>query len=135
MAGDAPASRGLVVRLGVCFAAAANVMIFSLCYYAGLSRADGALYEALGRWSFALATIAVLVGGSLFFASAWQALRRGVAHLDLPIALGILLGYGGSVWAWIARGPEAAYFDTITIFVALMLLGRWLRPLPRSRSG
>ncbi len=124
---DLGSSRNLVVRLGVCSAAALNTMIFSLCFYLGLAPSDGALYEVLGRWSFALSTIAVLFGGSLFFVSAWRGLRRGMAHLDLPIAVGIALGYGGSVWAWLARGPEAAYFDTITIFVALMVLGRWLQ--------
>ncbi|MCC6409017.1 MAG: heavy metal translocating P-type ATPase metal-binding domain-containing protein [Planctomycetes bacterium] len=124
---DLGSTRGLVVRLGVCFAAALNTMIFSLCYYVGLTPQDGALYGVLGRWSFALATLAVAFGGSLFFVSAWRGLRRGVAHLDLPIAVGIALGYGGSVWAWLARGPEASYFDTITIFVALMVLGRWLQ--------
>ncbi len=125
--GDLAVSRALVVRLGVCSAAALNVMIFSLCYYAGLAQSEGALYTALGRWSFALSSVAVLAGGSLFIRSAWESLRRRIVHLDLPIALGILLGYGGSVWAWIARGPEAAYFDTITIFIALMVLGRWLQ--------
>lgn len=132
---DLGSTRGLVVRLGVCVAAALNTMIFSLCYYVGLTPADGALYGVLGRWSFALATIAVIFGGSLFFAAAWRGLRRGVAHLDLPIAVGIALGYGGSVWAWLARGPEAAYFDTMTIFIALMVLGRWLqeRVIERNR--
>ncbi|MBI5433413.1 MAG: heavy metal translocating P-type ATPase metal-binding domain-containing protein [Planctomycetes bacterium] len=132
---DLGSTRGLVVRLGVCFAAALNTMIFSLCYYVGLTPQDGELYGVLGRWSFALATLAVAFGGSLFFVSAWRGLRRGVAHLDLPIAVGIALGYGGSVWAWLARGPEASYFDTITIFVALMVLGRWLqeRVLERNR--
>ena len=125
--GDLRSSRGLVLRLGVSCAAALNVMIFSLCYYAGLAPSEGALYEVLGRWSFALATIALFAGGSLFFRSAYESLKRGIVHLDLPIALGIALGYGGSVWAWMARGPEAAYFDTITIFIALMVLGRWLQ--------
>ncbi len=134
---DLGKSRGLVVRLGVCAAAAANVMIFSLCFYAGLGRDEGALYRTLGALNFALATIAVLVGGSLFFRSAWQGLRRRVVHLDLPIALGILLGYSGSVWAWLAKGPEAAYFDTIAIFTTLMVLGRWLseRVLQRNRHA
>ncbi|MBK7644977.1 MAG: heavy metal translocating P-type ATPase metal-binding domain-containing protein [Planctomycetes bacterium] len=133
--GDLGVSRALVVRMGISFAAALNVMIFSLCYYAGLAPNEGALYTVLGRWSFALATIAVLAGGSLFFRSAWESLRRGLAHLDVPIALGIALGYGGSVWAWMAHGPESAYFDTITIFIALMVLGRWLqeRVLQRNR--
>ncbi len=133
--GDLGASRALVVRLGISCAAALNVMIFSLCYYAGLAPGEGALYTVLGRWSFALATIALLAGGSLFLRSAYESLRRRIVHLDLPIALGIALGYGGSVWAWLARGPEAAYFDTITIFIALMVLGRWLqeRVLQRNR--
>ena len=130
-------SRQLVVRLGVCTAAALNVMIFSLCFYAGLASSEGALYTILGRWSFALASVAVIVGGSLFVSSAARSLRRGIVHLDLPIALGILLGYGGSVWAHFAHGPQAAYFDTITIFIALMLFGRWLqeRVLARNRQS
>ncbi|MBK7878311.1 MAG: heavy metal translocating P-type ATPase metal-binding domain-containing protein [Planctomycetes bacterium] len=134
--GELAVSRDLVVRLGVCMAAAANVMIFSLCYYAGLDAREGDLYVVLGRWSFALATIAVLAGGTLFFRSAWRGISQRVAHLDLPIALGIALGYAGSTWAWLARGPEAAYFDTITVFIALMVLGRWLqeRVLQRNRS-
>ncbi len=135
--GDLAASRGLVVRLGICMAAAMNVMIFSLCYYAGLAKSDGALYAVLGRWSAVLATISVAVGGSLFFVAAWRGLRRRIVHLDLPIALGIALAYGGSLWAWLALGPEAAYFDTLTIFVALMVLGRWLqeRVLQKNRMS
>lgn len=134
--GELHVSRDLVVRLGVCMAAAANVMIFSLCYYAGLDAREGDLYVVLGRWSFVLATIAVLAGGTLFFRSAWRGVRQRVAHLDLPIALGIVLGYGGSVWAWLTRGPESAYFDTITVFIALMVLGRWLqeRVLQKNRA-
>ncbi|MBL8862936.1 MAG: heavy metal translocating P-type ATPase metal-binding domain-containing protein [Planctomycetes bacterium] len=134
---DLAASRALIVRLGICVAAALNVMVFSLCFYLGLAPGDGALYAVLGRWSFALASVAVLAGGTLFFRSAWEGLRRGVAHLDLPIALGIALGWGGSTWAWLANGPEAAYFDTITIFVTLMVLGRFLqeRVLQKNRSA
>jgi len=134
---DLATSRQLVVRLGVCTAAALNVMIFSLCFYAGLASSEGALYTILGRWSFALASVAVIVGGSLFVSSAARSLRRGIVHLDLPIALGILLGFGGSVWAHFSHGPQAAYFDTITIFIALMLFGRWLqeRVLARNRQS
>lgn len=134
---DVGSTRGLLVRLGVCIAAAMNTMVFSLCYYVGLTPADGALHGVLGRWNFLLATLAVVFGGSLFFAAAWRGLRRRVAHLDLPIAVGIALAYAGSVWAWLARGPQAAYFDTLTIFVALMVLGRWLqeRVLERNRAS
>lgn len=131
------ASRGLLVRLGISAAAAMNVMILSLCYYLGLSPADGFLYPLFGWLSLALATVAVLAGGTLFARRAVQGLRRRLVHLDLPIAAGIFLAYSGSVLAFLRRGPEASYFDSVSVFVTLMLLGRWLqeRVLARNRNA
>jgi Cu2+-exporting ATPase len=77
----------------------------------------------------------VLVGGWPFFRSAWRGLRSGVLHLDLPIALGMLLVFFTSlVKARDGRG-DLAYFDTLNTFVTLMLVGRWLqqRVLERNR--
>ncbi len=129
-------SRGLLARLGVCVAAAMNVMIFSLSYYFGLAPRDGTLYTFFGQLSIALATVSVVVGGWVFFKAAVIGIRRRLIHLDLPIALGIALAYAGSVYAYVSAGPEAAYFDTVTIFVALMLVGRYLqeRVLERNRN-
>lgn len=134
----APArSRGLLIRLGVCAAVAMNAMIFSLSFYFGLAPSDGILYPLFGWLNLALGTVALLVGGPVFFRPAWEGVRRGLAHLDLPISLGILLAWSGSVWGHLTQGPEAAYFDSLTIFVTLMVLGRWLqeRVLERNRQA
>lgn len=132
-----PRSRALLVRLGVCAAAAGNVMLFSFSLYAGLGRADGALYGLFGWLSLALTALAVAVGGWVFFRAAIAGLRLGVAHLDLPIALGLALAFAGSVHAHLARGPQHAFHDTVASFVTLMLLGRFLqeRVLERNRAG
>lgn len=116
-----------ILRIGVCAAAAMNVMIFSFCFYAGLGPEQGRIYTLFGQLNLALATFAVAVGGSVFFRSAAAALRRGIVHLDLPIALGIALSWAGSTYVHFTRGPEAAYFDTVATFVTLMLVGRWLQ--------
>lgn len=134
----APRSRGILVRLAVAVAAAMNVMMFSLSYYFGLAPGEqGPAYVMFGRLSLALCTVAVAVGGWPFFTAAWQGLRRRVVHLDLPIALGMILSWGGSVHAYLTAGPESAYFDTVTIFVALMLVGRWLQEwvIERNRNS
>ncbi len=130
-------SRWVQVRMGISISAALNVMMYSLGYYFGLTSQDGTVYLLFGRLIALLATVVVVIGGWPFFSSAWQGVRRGVVHLDLPIAMGILLGYLGSVYAYLTQGPEAAYFDTITIFVALMLVGRWLQEhiLERNRNA
>lgn len=128
-------SLDLPIRLGICAALAMNVMLFSVSFYVGLTPEDGEVFRLFTRLSLVLSTGVVLVGGWPFFRSAVQGLRRGVLHLDLPIALGILLVFGTSlVQARGGRG-DLAYFDTLNTFVTLMLVGRWLqqRVLERNR--
>jgi Cu2+-exporting ATPase len=110
-------------RLGVSIAASMNAMIFSIAIYAGL--ADGQLKRIFHAIDLGLATLVVLVGGSVFFRAAWAGLRRGVLHLDLPIALGLAASYAGSVHAWSVGGEP--YFDTVCVFTTLMLVGRFLQ--------
>jgi Cu2+-exporting ATPase len=133
---SAGALRGLTWRLGLSVALTMNVMLFSLSFYFGLSRGDGELFTIFSRLSLALSTGVVVVGGWPFFRAAVHGLRAGVLHLDLPIALGILLVYSTSLAELVrGKGGELTYFDTLNVFVTLMLLGRFLqgRLLERNR--
>jgi Cu2+-exporting ATPase len=128
------ASSDLLWRLGICIAVAMNSMIFAIAMYSGLDR--GPLFELFTTLNLCLGALAVAIGGSVFFRSAWRSIRVGVLHLDLPIALGIALAFVGSVHSYWARRSRAAYFDTLDVFIALMLLGRWLqeRAIERNRA-
>jgi Cu2+-exporting ATPase len=64
--------------------------------------------------------------GSLFFRGAWAALRTRTAHLDLPIALALLAG-GAAGTLNAIRGQGEIYFDSLTMLVFLLLLGRWIQ--------
>ncbi len=127
-------SDDLLLRVGICAALAMNVMLFAAAIYLGLR--EGPIYEILNDLSYAAGVLAVLVGGSVFIGSAFRAVRRRVLHLDVPIALGIVLAFAGSTWSFFFASGEAAYIDTLTVFVALMLAGRWLqqRMLERNRA-
>ncbi len=124
-------ARGLLFRLGICVALTMNVMIFAIAIYAGL--ASGPIHELFVDLELVLATLAVVIGGSVFFRTAFAALGRKVLHLDLPIALGIAAAYAGSLHSWLT-GREA-YFDTLCVFITLMLVGRFLqqRALEKNR--
>lgn len=122
--GDAPAS-DLVARVGICAAIAMNTMLFAIARYAGL--ADPPTVRLFQLLELGLAGAAFLVGGTVFVASAARALRRGVLHLDLPIAIGIVLGYVGSIASLWVSGGDASYLDTLVVFTTLMLLGKLLR--------
>lgn len=113
-------------KLGVCAAFALNGMIFSLPGYFGLGASDP-LAKIFVAVSFVFATLSVSVGGSYFFWRTFQSLRRGVIHIDLPISFGLICAYAGSVMAWAFGESGLLYFDFVTTFTFLMLLGRWLQ--------
>lgn len=119
-------SRALIPRLGICGALAMNTMLFTLPGYLGMKPGE-AFAAFFDRIAFVLASVSMLVGGSYFAMRAGRSLRRGILHMDLPITLGLLAAYAGSVWAWANQIRELVYFDFVAVFTFLMLLGRWLQ--------
>jgi len=121
------ASVDLPLRLGVSTALTLNLMIFSVSFYFGLAPADGELYRLFSWLSLALATAVAAIGGWPFFRAAVAGLRRGLVHLDLPIAVGILLVWASSLASLRDGRGDLAYFDTLGVFITLMLTGRFLQ--------
>ncbi len=122
---ERPASDGLLIRAVICLALAGNAMFFQAALYLGLE--EGRLHSWVERLGYFAALLAVLIGAPVFLKSAWLGLRRGLLHLDLPIALGIVLAFAGSTWSFFWGESAASYFDTVAAFVGLMLFGRWLQ--------
>jgi Cu2+-exporting ATPase len=129
---EPPRDQGLLIRLGLCSAFAMNAMILGVAGYFGLG--EGPLHVLFGQVAFGLATGSVIVGGPVFFRAALAGFRARMVHMDLPISLGLLLAYSGSVHGLCTGGP--VYFDTVAIFTAFMLGGRFLqqRTLRRNRD-
>jgi Cu2+-exporting ATPase len=125
--GGAPSeARGLGGRLGLCGAFAMNAMAFTLPSYLGMP-GDFAFARIFHLVTFLSATLAMLVGGSYFIQRAWRAARAGIVHIDLPIALGLVLAFAGSIAGWALNIKGLLYFDFVAVFVFLMLAGRFLQ--------
>ena len=120
---EARRGRELAGRLGLCGAFALNAMGFSLPVYLGMP-ADFEFAGLFRLIAFASATLAMLVGGGYFASRAWRALRQGTLHIDLPITLGLIAAYAGSIVGWASGEETLVYFDFVATFVFLMLLGR-----------
>ena len=119
-----PESRGLVKRIGLCAAFAMNVMLFSLPAYFGMEQT----FEyagVFGLLSVGFGTLSFLVGGTYFLSRAVRALRERAMHIDLPISIGIVGAYAGSLYGWLAGEEQFVYFDFVSTFILLMLVGRW----------
>jgi Cu2+-exporting ATPase len=124
-AADGPSeSQQLVRRVGLCTAFAMNVMLFTLPTYFGLEAAS-TYTHLFSTLAMGFATLSLLSGGGYFLSRAVRALREKLLHIDLPIALGIVGAYLGSFYGWLSQREEYQYFDFVSGFIVLMLVGRW----------
>jgi Cu2+-exporting ATPase len=90
--------------------------------------------DALMRWAGLLVTAPVLAFSCApFFAGAALELRQRRFGLDLPIALGLALGFAASAWATLA-GEGEVYFDSIAMIAFLLLGARALEGAARRKA-
>ena len=120
----------LVRGLAVSGFAAGNIMLLSVSVWSG---ADGATRD-LFHWISALIALPALVfGGSVFYRSAWQALRHGRMNMDVPIVIGVTLAYAMSLYETINHGHHA-YFDAAVTLLFFLLVGRTLDHMMRDKA-
>jgi Cu2+-exporting ATPase len=119
-------SRGLLTRVGLVGGLAMNTMAFTLPRYLGMGE-EFELARLFELITLASASLALLVGGGYFFRRAWRALSIGALHMDLPISIGLIAAYLGSLVGWLFRIESLMYFDFVATFAFLMLGGRWLQ--------
>lgn len=126
--------RKLLMRIGVAFAAAGNAMLFAIALYSGAFSTMEHRYLELFRWaSLVVALPSIFWSAAVFHRGALSALRTRTPHMDLPISLGILVGTASGV-VNIVRAQGEIYFDTLTMLVFLLLVGRWLQQRQQRRA-
>jgi Cu2+-exporting ATPase len=112
-----------------------QVMMYALpAYIAGEGEMSADIGQLL-RWASLVLTLPVVAySAGPFFRGAWRDLRASRLGMDVPVALGIAVAFGASVAATFAGSGEV-YFDSVAMFVFLLLLGRYLSLIARARAA
>ncbi len=128
-------NRQQLARIGMAGAAAGNNMLIAAALYLGMFSAMDAGFVTLFRWMSCVIGIAALVGpGRVFLSSGWQALKTLTPHMDLPIALGLMAGTINGLINTV-RGRGEIYFDSLTVLIFLLLIGRWIQFRQQNRAA
>ncbi len=127
--GDAE-ERDLLRRMAVAGFAAANIMLLSVSVWSG---ALGATRDLLHYISALIAIPALAYALKPFAVSAWAALRQRRGSMDLPVVVGVLLTVGVSLAETMRSGPHA-YFESATMLVFFLLVGRYVERRARGRA-
>jgi len=129
------ARKKLFRQLFVAGLAMMQVMMYALPAYIADDGTMDAAMASLMRWASLLLTIpALLYSAQPFFSGAWASVRARLPGMDLPVALGIAAASAASFAATI-RGEGEVYFDSVTMFVFLLLASRYLELMARTKAG
>ena len=111
-----------------------QVMMITVALYFGEAMGMDEIYEHVLRYAAMLLTLPVLIiSARPFFVNAWSGIKRGSLNVDLPVSMALLLAYGGSVFATLGF-PGQVYFESVVMFVVLLLSARYLEVIARYKS-
>lgn len=112
-----------------------QVMMYAVPVYLADEGTIDADMEDLMRWASLLLTLpAVFYSALPFFKGAWSNLKSRALGMDVPVALGIAAAFIGSVFATLT-GDGEVYFDSVTMFIFLLLCSRYLELIARRKAA
>jgi Cu+-exporting ATPase len=99
-------------------------MLFAIAGYLGLDSASGPAFRQMTGWiSLALSVPVVAYCARDYWAAAWLGLRRRMAVIEIPIAVGIAALFGRSVYDFLS-GRGEGYFDSLAGLLFFLLCGK-----------
>lgn len=111
-----------------------QVMMYAIPIYLAEHSEITAGQILLMNWASAVLTLPVMLySARSFWRSAWNAIRQHQLNMDVPVALGLLAAFLGSFMNLI-KGQGPVWFDSITMFVFLLLAARWIESAVRERA-
>jgi P-type Cu2+ transporter len=127
--------RAALKRLAVAGLGMMQAMMYAIVLYAGALEGIEASTRDFFRWIGLIVTIPVVFYSARpFFAGAWRELRARHPGMDTPVALAIALVFVASIIETV-RGGAHVYFDSASMFVFLLLGGRYLEMRARHRAS
>jgi len=126
--------RALLTRMAVALLAMMQVMMFALPAYLSDDSIAPEQRLLLDWASFVLTLPAVFYSAGPLFANAWRSLAHRRLGMDVPIALGLAAAFAASTWS-VLRGAGPVYFDSVTMFIALLLVARYGETVARHKAG
>lgn len=127
-------SRTRLVHLAAAGAIMGNTMLLALALYSGTLGHMEEPFRMFFRWlSAGLGVLSLAWPGAVFFRSAWSAVKLRATNLDVPIALALAVGgVAGLINVVLNRGE--IYFDSLTVLVFLLLVGRFIQYRQQRRA-
>jgi Cu2+-exporting ATPase len=126
--------RALLLRASIALLMMMQVMMLAAPSYMSDDGVEP-LHRAILEWGSLVLTLPVVLYCALpFYQGAARAWRNRQLNMDVPVVLGTVAAFVASVDATL-RGEGAVYYDSVTMFIALLLGARYLELSARLRAA
>jgi Cu2+-exporting ATPase len=124
-----------IKRLAIAGLGMMQVMMYAIPTYTADPSEMTPDIVALMRWASLILTLPVIFYSAWpFFQGAWKDLSRKTLGMDVPVALGVGSAFAASVWTTFTQRGDV-YYDSVNMFIFLLLTGRFLELNARRRSA
>lgn len=122
------------IKMAFAIFASMNVMWLAIAKYAGyFSGMSEDVKLILDIAEFVLATPTLFFSGFVFYKGAYFGLKNGFVTMDLLVSTGATLTYSYSIYAIFSSSAET-YFDSVTMIITFVLVGKFLEVLSKKRA-
>jgi Cu2+-exporting ATPase len=127
--------RTAMKRIGLAGLVSMQVMMYAAGLYTGAFQGIDAQVAEFLKLTCLLITMPVLLySGAPILAGALHDLRRRTLGMDVTVSLALLLAFAASAWNTL-RGAGEVYFDSVTMFILFLLVGRWFEMKGRHQAA
>lgn len=124
----------LLKRLGLAGVLGMQVMMLAIALYTGDFSGSDEKYKHFFYWISLLLTLPVVFfSARAFFEPAIRDLKHLKFGMDVPVSLGILFAFFGSLKTTIT-GTGEIYYDSVVMFTFFLLLARYLELIARKHA-
>ncbi|ODT34801.1 MAG: hypothetical protein ABS55_10550 [Lautropia sp. SCN 70-15] len=128
-------SRDLFRRLFIAGLGMMQVMMYAVPVYLAEPGDIESQWDSLMRWASLVLTLPVILySAQPFFSGAWRDLKARSPGMDVPVAIALIAAFAASVHATVT-GRGEVWYDSVTMFVFLLLGARYLEWMARRRAA
>ncbi|MFK0665752.1 heavy metal translocating P-type ATPase [Aeromonas salmonicida] len=127
--------RNYMFRLALAGLGSMQVMMCAVALYMDLFISVEDEFMVYFKWiSLLLSTPIMIYSAQPFYVGAWRSLKQGHLSMDVSVSLALIGAFVASMWATVFNTGEV-YYDSITMFVFFLLLGRFLELRARRKAS
>lgn len=125
-------------RLAVAGFGMMQVMMFAVAVYSAQIAheiMEPTLLSYFRIVSLLVATPVMFYAGAPILIGAWNSLRIRSIGMDVPVSIALVLAYAASVWNTLRGTGGEVYFDSVTMFIFFVTLGRFVQMSVRQHTA